>query len=360
MKQNLFDIARLFQIKGSPDKITRLGNGLINDTFLVTTLPPDAPDYVLQKINHNVFKDIDLLQDNILKITDHIRHCLKEKDTGDIDRRTLTLVPTSDGALYTVKDGQYWRMTVNIPRSFTHETLTPHMAELTGQAFGEFHALLSHPLAPNLKETIPNFHNTAFRISQLREAIQDDPAGRAKSVSDLSERLLAREEEMTLPFHLAEQGKLPKRITHCDTKVNNILFDTDGTPLCVIDLDTTMPGFVLSDFGDFLRTAGNTGAEDEADLSKVAVNMDIFRAFAKGYVASASFLTPLEKELLPFGVMMLTYMQAVRFLTDYINGDTYFRIDEPEHNLRRTRAQMKLLEDIDRCLPEMTDFIKTL
>lgn len=354
------EIASSFKIKGVPDKISPLGNGLINDTFLVATTPVESPDYVLQRINHNVFKDVDLLQDNIASVTDHIRKTLAKKGTPDLSRKTLTIIPALDGKLYTEADGDFWRMTLYIPDARTFNSITPHMAELTGKAFGEFHSLLSLPDTPPLKESIPDFHNTPFRIRQLKEAIESNPVGRAKSVEHISSTLLAREEEMTLPFRLFAEGKLPKRITHCDTKLNNILFDSDETPLCVIDLDTTMPGFVLSDFGDFMRTAANNGAEDDPDLSKVSFNMDIFRHFARGYVSTASFLTPEEKLLLPFGAKMLTYMQTVRFLTDYINGDTYYRIEDPQHNLRRTLAQMELLNDIDRHMSEMNAFIKSL
>ncbi|MDE5888325.1 MAG: aminoglycoside phosphotransferase family protein [Muribaculaceae bacterium] len=351
------EIASLFRTDGKPDRITPIGNGLINETFLVNTDREESPDYVLQRINHKIFANVDLLQNNIASVTAHIRKALAKKGVDDLSRRTLTIIEAFDGRLFAEADGGFWRMTLYIPDSKTFESITPRMAELTGKAFGEFHTLLSLPDAPRLKESIPDFHNTPFRIRQLKQAIGSDPAGRAAAVSDLSSSLLAREEEMTLPFRLHAEGKLPKRITHCDTKVNNILFDIDNSPLCVIDLDTTMPGFVLSDFGDFMRTAGNTGAEDDPDLAKVGVNMDIFRSFAKGYLSSAKFLTPLERSLLPFGAKMLTYMQAVRFLTDYINGDTYYRISYPGHNLQRTKAQMKLLEDIDLHFSEMENFI---
>lgn len=354
------NIPSVFKIEGSPVEVTPLGNGLINDTFFVSTSPREAPNYVLQKINHNVFKDVELLHNNIASVTEHIRRSLSKQGVQDISRRTLTIVPALDGKLYAEADGSFWRMTLFIPDSRTFDSVTPQMAELTGKAFGEFHSLLSLPDAPRLKESIPDFHNTPFRIRQLKEAVDKDPVGRADSVANLSSALLDREEEMTLPFRLFAEGKLPKRITHCDTKLNNILFDNDNSPLCVIDLDTTMPGFILSDFGDFLRTAANNGAEDDPDLTKVGFNMDIFRSFAKGYLSSASFLTKEEKELLPFGAKMLTYMQAVRFLTDYINGDTYYRVDDPLHNLRRTMAQMELLKDIDRRLPEMDSFIASL
>lgn len=352
---NYPDIAGRFAIHGPATDVKPLGNGLINDTFAVTD--SEGNHYVLQRINTSVFPDVDILQDNLHKITNHIRHCLQQQGEADIDRKVLTPVPAPDGASYVRAEGEVWRMTRLIEGSVTHEAVNPQMAELTGRAFAGFHTMLARPDAPVLKETIKDFHNVGFRIRQLRDAIGEDRAGRYASVREMCDELLDRAEEMTLAQRLEAQGKLPKRIAHCDTKLNNILFDADGSILCVIDLDTTMPGFVLSDFGDFIRTAASSAAEDEPDTSKVKVDMDIFRAFAHGYISQATFLTPVERELLPFGAQMLTYMQAVRFLTDYLNGDTYYKIKYPEHNLVRTRNQIALLHDIDACLPEMRQYV---
>lgn len=352
---NYPDIAARFAIQGSATEIKPLGNGLINDTFAVTD--SEGKHYALQRINTSVFSDVDILQENLKKITSHIRHCLEEQGLPDVDRRVLTPVLTADGASYVRVQGEVWRMTRLIEDSVTHETVNPQMAELTGRAFAGFHTMLARPDAPVLKETIKDFHNVGFRIQQLRDAINNDCVNRYASVREMCDELLDRAEEMTLAQRLEAQGKLPKRIAHCDTKLNNILFDTDGSILCVIDLDTTMPGFVLSDFGDFIRTAASTAAEDEPDTSKVKVDMDIFKAFAHGYISEATFLTVTERELLPFGAQMLTYMQAVRFLTDYLNGDTYYKIKYPEHNLVRTRNQIALLHDIDACLPRMSQIV---
>ncbi len=200
-----------------------------------------------------------------------------------------------------------------------------------------------------------------FRLQQLQDAINANPAGRLAKVQPIVDELLGRAEDMCKAERLYKEGKLPKRITHCDTKVNNMLFDENGKFLCVIDLDTTMPGFVLSDFGDFIRTAANNGAEDDEDLSKVNVNMDIFKEFSRGYIEAARpFLTQTEIENLPYGAQLLTYMQTVRFLTDYINGDTYYKIKSPEHNYQRTLAQLTLLHSIDAHLEEMNNWIKQL
>ena len=357
---NLKEIAGRFALKGELLSVDRLGDGLINDTFVVRTAPAEAPDYVLQRVNNAIFRDVDLLQDNLLKITTHIRRRLEAAGASDIDRRTLTVVPATDGKLYYFDGTDYWRMTVLIPGSKSHNQATPEMAYRTGLAFGEFHGYFSGDDVPELRESIPDFHNIPFRIAQLREAAAADPVGRLAKVKPIVDELLARADEMSAAETLNKAGLLPKRISHCDTKVNNILFDENDNLLCVIDLDTTMPGYVLSDFGDFIRTAGNTGAEDDTDLSRVGVNMDVFRAFAKGYIESAKFLTPKERELLPFGAAMLTYMQTVRFLTDYINGDTYYKITHPEHNYERTLAQRKLLQSIDEHMDEMNAYIASL
>lgn len=197
-----------------------------------------------------------------------------------------------------------------------------------------------------------------FRLRQLREAIEADAAGRLDSVRDIADDLLRRADTMCRAEQLHRQGLLPKRVCHCDTKVNNMMFDRQGHVLCVIDLDTVMPSYVFSDYGDFLRTAANTGAEDDPDLSRVNFNMDIFRAFTEGYLSSArGFLTPVEIENLPYAAALFPYMQAVRFFADYLNGDTYYKTAYPEHNLVRTRAQIKLLESVEQNMPEMTEFI---
>ena len=360
MEQKL-KIAGQFDIEGPVSGIAPVGNGLINDTYSVTTAETNTPDYILQRINHHIFKDVELLQRNIQRVTDHIRAKLEASGESDIDRKALKLIPAKDGKLYHFDGENYWRMTVMIPRSVTHETMTPDLAEQTGMAFGNFQSQLSDLPEGALGETIPNFHNIEFRVEGFKESIEKDSAGRLKDVRGLVDELLVRAEVMCKAQQLYREGKLSKRVTHCDTKVNNLLFDEQGKPLCVIDLDTTMPGFVLSDFGDFIRTGANTGAEDDANLDNVSVNMDICRAFSKGYIRSAgSFLTPTERELLPFGAKMLTYMQTVRFLTDYLDGDTYYKIKFPEHNLQRSHAQFKLLQSIEAHEQEMSDYIASL
>lgn len=252
-------------------------------------------------------------------------------------------------------------MTLFIAGSVTHETISAPLALLTGRAFGEFQAMLSDMEDGALGETIPNFHNIEFRIGGLRDAVARDEAGRLGKVRWMADELLGRSDEMCLAERLHREGRLPKRVTHCDTKVNNLLFDERDRPLCVIDLDTTMPGYVLSDFGDFIRTGANTGAEDDPELDRVGVDMEIFRSFSKGYLESAaSFLTDVERETLTFGAQMLTYMQTVRFLTDYLDGDRYYKIRHPDHNWQRSKAQFRLLQSIDAHERTMRDFIAGL
>ena len=216
-------------------------------------------------------------------------------------------------------------------------------------------------LPEKLGETIPDFHNMEFRMKQLREAVAADKAGRMEKVGGLVADIEKDADEMCCAERLYREGKLPKRICHCDTKVSNMLFDDKGNVLCVIDLDTVMPSFVFSDFGDFLRSAANTAQEDEPDLTKVNFNIEVFKPFAKGYIESAkSFLTPQEIELLPYAVTLFPYMQAVRFLADYINGDTYYQIKYPEHNYVRTLAQYKLYQEAKKAVPEMKAYIASL
>jgi len=354
--EDLKNIVEQFLIHGTVDEIKPLGNGLINDTYHVSTRESSSPDYVLQRINHVVFQDVDLLQDNIEKVTAHIRRKLEVCGTDDIDRRVLRFIPTANSKTYYYDGQHYWRVMVYIPHAQTFETVNPTYSYEAGRAFGHFESMLADMTEP-LGETIPCFHNMEFRLQQLQEAINNNPVHRLDEIKDLLEQIFQRSDYMCSAERLYREGKLPKRICHCDTKVNNMMFDEDGSVLCVIDLDTVMPSFIFSDYGDFLRTGANTGAEDEMDLSKVNFNMDIFQAFTQGYLEGASFLTPIEVQMLPYAAKLFPYMQFVRFLTDYINGDTYYKIQYPEHNLVRSRSQLKLLQSIESHEAEMQSFI---
>ena len=361
MDAHLQQIVGHFAVTGRVVDIRPLGNGLINDTFRVVTDGPD--DYVLQRINQSIFQDVDLFQHNIDCVTRHIRSKLEAAGESDIDRKVLRFLPErTTGKSYWTDRKEWWRVSVFIRDALTFEAVTPEYAGYAGVAFGRFEAMLAD-LPDRLGEPIPDFHNMELRARQLREAVAADAAGRMSDpeVKDLVAQIQACEAEMCKAERMYREGVLPKRICHCDTKVNNMLFDRDGNILCVIDLDTVMPSFVFSDFGDFLRTAANTGAEDDPDLDKVDFNMEIFRAFAEGYLSTAgAFLTPVERENLPFAATLFPYMQAVRFLADYINGDTYYKIRYPEHNLVRTRAQWKLFRSACDRLPQMQAFIASV
>ena len=317
-------------------------------------------EYLLaEKADGAVFTDVDMLQNNIEAVTDHIRKKYVSQGQKDLDRRVLHFLKADTAKTYVVEDGKYWRVMDFIADSYTYEAVTPEYAYYAGRSFGDFESLLTD-LEATIGEIIPDFHNIEFRLKQLDEAVAKDRVGmmREVEVQKLVYRIRAVADDMCLGERLYREGKLPKRICHCDTKVNNMLFDKDGNVLCVIDLDTVMPSFVFSDFGDFLRSAANTGAEDDPDLDNIHFDMEVFEAFTKGYLeGTKSFLTPLEKELLPYAATLFPYMQAVRFLTDYINGNTYYKIKYPTHNLVRTRAQWKLYEEAVKCLPEMKQML---
>ena len=376
---DLKKIVELFAIEGEVKDIKPLGNGLINDTYKIVT-EGDAPDYVLQRINNAIFTDVDLLQSNIEAVTRHIRKKLEAEGAEDIDRKVLRFIPLkSEGErlealmsdkprTYCMEDGKYWRVSVFINDAYTHETVNPEYSEYAGEAFGNFEAMLAD-IPDTLGETIPDFHNMELRLRQLVEAVREDKAGRLCADDKTEEQELHKILEdidkygvqMCKAEQLHREGKLPKRICHCDTKVNNMMFDKDGRILCVIDLDTVMPSYVFSDFGDFLRTAANPVAEDSPELEKVDFDMKIFKAFTRGYLKGTKlFLAPVERENLPYAACLFPFMQAVRFFADYINGDTYYKIKYPEHNLVRTRNQLKLFHSALSKVPQMASFIESI
>ena len=333
--EKLNDIVSKFEITGKVTDVKPMGEGLINDTYKVFVEGCDKPKYVLQRINNAIFQDVDMLMDNINKVTEHIRKK---------GRNSLQFLKTNDGKSYFFDGEKYWRVMVFVPDSITYQAVTPDYSYIAGKSFGEFESLLADLKEP-LGEIIPDFHNIEFRLKQLRDAVAEDRVGRVKEVQYYLDEIFKREDKMTVGERIFREGKLPKRVCHCDTKVNNMLFDKEGNVLCIIDLDTVMPSFVFSDYGDFLRTAANTGLEDDLNLDNIDFNMEIFKAFTKGYLeGTKDFLLPIEKENLPYAALLFPYMQTVRFLADYINGDTYYKIKYPEHNLVRTKAQWRLFE----------------
>ena len=361
MNPELNNIVSRFDVSGTVTDITPLGAGLINDTYLVKTSEADQPDYVLQRINHHVFPDVDMVMRNIAAVTGHIRHKLEEQGADDIDRRVLTFIRLKEDPqrLYTEVDGNYWRLMIFIPRTVTKQAVDPESSRAAGLAFGNFQAMLAD-LAVPLGETIKDFHNMEFRLSQLREVVKADPVGRVAEpeVQAMLREIERRAVDMCKAERMGREDILPKRVCHCDTKVNNMLFDEHDQVLCVIDLDTVMPNFIFSDYGDFLRTGANAVAEDCPDMERVAFRMDIFRAFTEGYLQSAgSFLLPVEVENLPYATALFPYMQCVRFLWDYLSGDKYWKCQYPTHNFVRANNQFHLLLSIEQHYAEMQAFI---
>ena len=355
-QKDLQSIVAQFNIEGNVTEVKPLGNGLINTTYKVVT-EGAAPDYVLQHVNNAIFPDVEMLMGNIVAVTGHIRAKYEAAGVDDIARKVLSFVQAKDGKYFYFDGEKYWRVMVFVPDTISQSAVTPESSYIVGETFGNFQAMLAD-IPVQLGETIKDFHNMEFRLWQLREAVKENKVGRLAEVQWLVDELEKRAEVMCKGEQLHREGKLAKRICHCDTKVDNILFDQDGKVLCVIDLDTVMPNFIFSDFGDFLRSAANTGKEDDKDLDNVNFNMDIFKAFTEGYLKSARcFLTPLEIENLPYAAALFPYMQTVRFLADYINGDTYYKTQYAEHNLVRSKAQFKLLQSVEAATPAMQAFI---
>ena len=325
-------------------KIEPYGNGHINDTYCLI-----EPRYILQRINTDIFKHPHELMENIENVTSFLREKIK-KNGGDPQRETLTVIKTVDGKnYYQYDENNVFRMYLFVENTKSIEnSKTPEDLYEAGVGFGRFQRMLSDYPADTLHESIKDFHHTPKRVEALKLAIREDKAGRAASVE--AEISFALEQAVWADQVVKgiEDGSIPLRVTHNNTKINNILFDQEtGKAVCVIDLDTVMPGSMLYDFGDALRMGGSTGAEDETDLSKVWFDETAFEAFAKGYLSEMKDdLTETELELLPFSVKLMTYECGIRFLTDYLNGDTYFKIHREHHNLERARNQFKLVADI--------------
>ncbi|GHV44923.1 mucin desulfatase [Clostridia bacterium] len=333
------------------------GEGHINDTYLARV----APDkYILQRINHNVFKEPERLMENIVAVTEHLRGKIAARG-GDPERETLTVIKTNDGAdFYRSADGDYFRMYIFLDDTDTYQTVErPEQLYNAARAFGRFQNDLADFPAERLFESIPSFHNTVVRFENLLKAIETDKVGRKREVDAEIAFALAREADTAVIVEAIVRGEVPLRVTHNDTKINNVLFDkATGEGICVIDLDTVMPGSLLYDFGEAIRTGASMAVEDETDLSKVGCNLELFEAFARGFLEEVGGgLTPKELELLPFAVKLMTYENGIRFLTDYLEGDTYFKIHRPGHNLDRCRAQFRLVEDIESKMERMREII---
>ena len=360
----MFDIqtiAGLFDLRADYVCGVPYGSGHINDTYRIEVDQAGLRvNYILQRVNSNVFKQPIALMENVKRVTDEALRVLREEGCKDSYRRTLTLIPAKDGKCYSQDaEGNVWRVYTFIDRARTYDMIeNPQQCVEVSRAFGNFQKLGANLPGEPLFETIPDFHNTTKRFHSFQNAVAADPLGRAKTVQREIEWFLSREEDCHKVVNYLASGELPLRVTHNDTKLNNVMLDdVTGEGICVIDLDTTMPGSSLYDFGDMIRTSTSPAAEDEKNTKLVTMRMEYFEALAKGYCEAATFLTPLEKELLPFSGKLLTMECGMRFLTDYLEGDTYFKIHRPEHNLDRTRTQIALVESIEQQMDAMQKVI---
>ncbi len=346
-----FEIANTFALHGPIADIQRWEMGHINDTFVVRLHQRgNTSRYIIQRINQHVFRQPRELMENIVRVTTFLRRKIRVLG-GDPERETLTLIPTRSGDSYHIaEDGDFWRVYRFIEGATSYqEVLDLNHLYQAARAVGRFLRLLDDFPAKDLHITIPDFHHTPKRFQALVRALDADAYNRAHAARDVIEFALARAEMAGLLIDALEAGDLPQRVTHNDTKLNNVLIDdATGEGVCVVDLDTVMPGSSLFDFGDFVRSAANTGAEDERNLDRVGLDLDRFKAVVRGYLAeTADALTPLERAWLPLSTRILTYELGLRFLTDYLEGDVYFRTHRPHHNLERARAQFKLMEDME-------------
>ena len=356
-------ISENFAIKGSFCSATPFGSGHINDTRLVVTREESGKEhkYMLQSVNTNVFKDPVSLMENFTKVTEYLAATIK-REGGNPKRETLNVVKSLDGKNYYIaEDGKFWRMLKFVKDSKSYDKVErPEQFYDSAVAFGNFQYMLRDYPADTLFETIPNFHNTPDRLRLFREAVKNDVCGRAASVKKEIDFVNAREEFAGTLERAHAEGRLPLRVTHNDTKLNNILFDAEtGEALCVVDLDTIMPGYSVNDFGDSIRFGATTALEDEADLSKVNFDINLYELYVKGFIEGAKGgLTECELDMLPIGAIMMTFECGTRFLTDYLQGDTYFKTSRPGHNLDRCRNQFKLVRDMEARLDEMRAIVK--
>ena len=352
-ESKLLEISRHFQIYGDLLHAEPCKIGHINETYIATYNQGGVQvRYVHQRINTHVFKDPEALMDNFVRVTSHQRRKLVESGAHDVSRRTLTVIPTRDNRpYYRNGNGECWRTLVFVDGVRTFEAVeTATQAYQAGKAFGEFQQLLVDLPGKRLMETIPHFHNTRRRFEALQQAIQVDRANRASEAKKEIAFALKQEKNVDVILNALAKKKIPERITHNDTKFNNVMLDVvTGKAMCVVDLDTVMPGSVLYDFGDMVRTTTSPTLEDELDLAKVQMRMPMFKALARGYLESAGpFLTKGERALIAFSGKLITFTIGIRFLTDFLSGDTYFRVHRPHHNLDRARTQFKLVESIEK------------
>ena len=357
-RNRLEQIASQFELEGELMNIAPHGNGHINDTFLLTYKigKMGCIRVILQRMNKSVFPRPVELMENVMNVTSFLYKKIEENG-GDPFRETVNIIPARDGRpYYKESEEDYWRCMVFITDAYSlDEVEKPEDFYESAVAFGKFQSLLSDYPAETLHETIANFHNTKSRFADFKKAVEEDVAGRAKEVQEEIQFVLDREADASFFVDLIDKGELPIRVTHNDTKSNNIMMDNKtGKGICVIDLDTTMPGLAMYDFGDSIRFGASTGAEDEKDLSKISCSMELFDIFTKGFIEGCEGnLTAREIECLPMGAKIMTYECGMRFLADYLQNDIYFKTSRPEHNLDRARTQFKLVADMESKWDEM-------
>ena len=365
MSANPAAVFQKFRIYGSLLESAPYGSGHINDTFVATCSQAGTRiRYILQRINQIVFKDPESLMDNVLRVTNEARSRLDGAGVLDASRRVLSVIPATDGKPFHLdEEGGYWRCYPFIEGARTHDVIrSTRQAHEAARAFGEFQTLVAGMGGPRLHETIPEFHNTRSRFERLKEVAAADPHGRLAAATSEWESMCERESVVDVLLNLQKTGQIPERVTHNDTKLNNVMIDdATGAGICVIDLDTVMPGLALYDFGDMVRTATSPAPEDETDLSKVAMQMPMFEALVRGYLSTAgSFLNDAEKSYLPVAGKLIALEIGIRFLTDYLEGVVYFKTRRPGHNLDRCRTQIALVKSIEHQEEAMAAFVKEL
>ncbi len=352
MQNQFFDILMHFALDIEPSVY---GNGHINDTYIVHS----KPNYILQRINKRVFTNPPAVMENIQGVTEFLRKKI-EASGGDPERETLNLIYTTDGKPYYLHtDGEYYRVYKFIDRAKSYDAVeNPMQLYHAAKAFGKFQNMLADYPAEKLHETIVDFHNTKVRFANFKKAVDDNLAGRADEVQPEIKFVLDREADCSVIVDALANGTIPLRVTHNDTKLNNVMLDeVTGEGVCVIDLDTVMPGSLLYDYGDALRFGGSSGAEDEPDLSKIWFDIEKFEYFTRGFIEELPSITNAELALLPFSIKLMTYECGSRFLADYLNGDIYFKTHYPNHNLDRCRTQFKLVADIESKMDELNAIV---
>ena len=358
-EHNLQAALDAFDFGGSVLAAERYGEGHINDTFRVTA--QTGKRYILQRISNAAFSRPDLLMSNIAGVTEFLKKKIAAEG-GDGERETLSVLSTRTGELFfTDAEGRAWRVYPFIEDTFCLQRAeTPELFYASAVTFGRFQSYLRDYPADTLFETIERFHDTENRLANFKAALEADPLGRAKEVRAESDFILAREEDCGVALRAQREGKLPLRVTHNDTKLNNILLDKEtGRGLCVVDLDTVMPGLSINDFGDSIRFGATYAAEDEVDLSKVNFELALYDVYTKGFLeGTGGALTPAELSYLPWGAKLMTLECGIRFLTDYLEGDRYFAIDRPGKNLDRARTQLKLVADMEKAWPQMAAIVE--